>query len=60
MLGFDSFGQIDLSAKDWMAPAWTPLSPAGEGRSEEVLDPPPVKLIAGQPYLTGSKGESRT
>ena len=69
--GFDSFGQIDLGAnawsdeclsynEDWMAPAWMPLSPAGEGWSDEVLDPPPLKLIAGQPYLTGSKGESRT
>ncbi|KAM7186582.1 hypothetical protein V8F33_011722 [Rhypophila sp. PSN 637] len=62
MFGLDSFGQIDLLGantwsdeclsynEDWMAPAWTPLSPARESWSDEVLDPPPLKLIAGQPY----------
>ncbi|KAK0702720.1 hypothetical protein B0H67DRAFT_558335 [Lasiosphaeris hirsuta] len=69
MFRLDGFCQIDLLgantwsdeclsySEDLMAPALTPLSPAGEVWSDEVLDPPPLKLITGQPCLTGSKGE---
>ncbi|KAK0630538.1 hypothetical protein B0T17DRAFT_222986 [Bombardia bombarda] len=41
-----------------MATALTPLSLAREGWSDEVY--PPLKLITGQPSLTGSKGEAIT
>ena len=70
MFGFDSCGQIDLLGantwsdeclsynEDWIVMALTPLSPPKEGWNDEVH--PSLKLITGQPYLTGSKGESKT